>query len=259
MKRIAFTIIYRGYHHLVHNGFADFMAANFDHWVVIEGHAKPNGSTSWCKNIRVDPRSTDGTHEFMMDFANSHTNVIYGSEGRYFQSKDEQVNAAILIVKLLANECYLWQVDVDEVWTKEKLDAAEKSLSESGLKTGAFQFNHFLCKDANGNQLVGRGEWGDNWHTRLWLWKGEKFVTHEPPKIENQGEILYLPQKYDHYSYFFEQDVKFKGMYYKGNEHVPKNWKWLQQYKGSYPLPITTLFGINNRTISRKSYIDILR
>jgi len=128
--RIAFTIIYDGLHHLKHNDFASFMVKNFDHWIVIEGHARAGGSTSWCKNPGKPQRSTDGTHEFMMDLCEQNQNVHYYSPGVYWKSKDAQVNEAILTAKLITNSCFLWQVDCDEQFEASDLTLAENELTE---------------------------------------------------------------------------------------------------------------------------------
>ena len=49
--RIAFSIILNGLHHLQHNNYYQTMLDNFDYWVIVEGQALPNGSTSWCKQL----------------------------------------------------------------------------------------------------------------------------------------------------------------------------------------------------------------
>ena len=256
--RIAFTIIYDGLLHLKHNDFALFMAENFDHWIVIEGHAHNGGSTSWCKKLGLPQRSTDGTHEFMVDLCSKYSNVHYYSPGIYWKSKDAQVNEAIMTAKLITNECFLWQVDCDEQWSKEDLTTAESELKESGSNVGAFQFNHYLCKDGHGRQLVGKGGWGDNYHTRLWDWKGEKFITHEPPVIENQKQVAHLTPKYQHYSYYFKKSVAFKEMYY-GYRGLVNNWERLSSFIGDFPQPATLLLGKTNRHVPKNSFIDIHR
>ena len=70
-------------HHLKNRNFAKFMLTNFDHWIVVEGHAKPGGSTSWCKDINIPCRSTDGTHEELLGFKSQHKNLHYYSNGGY--------------------------------------------------------------------------------------------------------------------------------------------------------------------------------
>lgn len=259
--RIGFTILYEAIEQLQHKNFAEFMQGNFDYWIVIEGHAKPGGSTRWCDDMRVAPRSSDGTHEFMLRFADQHKNVIYYSPSTYWSSKDKQVNEAIMIVRLLCNECYLWQVDDDEIWTPEALTKAEKELQMREGMAGGFQFNHLLCKTKDGIQLVGKGDWGDNFNTRLWKWKGEDFVTHEPPRLKGQTSVELLTPRYEHYTMTFEKRVIFKSKYYrKSQPNLLTNWNKLKEMPASrFPLPATVLLGTRVPQFTKNGYIDILR
>ena len=254
--RVAFTIIYDGFHHLTHNGFADFMLQNFDKWVVVEGHARAGGSTSWCKNLGLPQRSTDGTHEYLLYLASKNEKLIYFSKGTYWNSKDQQVNKAIEIIKTFTNSCYLWQVDVDEQYSPCDLLKAEIALDKSGLKAGQVKFNHYLCVNDHGKQLIATGDWGSGSHIRLWKWSGEWFISHEPPKIEGQTDVADLPVKYNHYSYFFEKDVLFKDKYY-GYHNLHYHWTKLKSFDGDFPRPITDLFGKKNKRISKNSQIEV--
>ena len=42
------------------------------------------------------------------------------------------------------------------------------------------------------------------------------------------GPGYLLPQRFNHYSYYFEQDVKFKEAYYGGYEGLFERWKGVQ-------------------------------
>lgn len=252
--RVAFTIIYNGLHHLQHKGFADFMISNFDHWVVVEGHARPNGSTRWCRKLNISPRSTDGTHEYMIELESNHSNVHYVSPGRYWMSKDHQVNKALEVIRQYTQDCYLWEVDCDEHWTKEKLIAAEAIAENSSHICFAFQFNHFV-----GPRLIAHGEWGDGCLNRLWKWTGQPFRSHEPAVIMGQRSAYLIPDiKFDHYSYYFEKDVAFKASYYKDHEQVLDKWHLLQSMQ-QFPVHISSLFGSSSKIGSSKSYIDEIR
>lgn len=230
MKRVAFTILLNGRHHLEHNNFFNEMLKKFDLWVIVEGVANPGGSTSWCrepdKDFHKNFLSVDGTTEFLDN--NKHNKlVVVRPDNRAWISKDEQVNRAIKVVKERFNECFLWQVDVDEQWSLEQLEEAEKILKEKNGKTGCFICNYFVGK----NQQV-FGEWGEctlDTYRRLWHWEGEEFETHEPPKLKGKnGPGYLLPQRFNHYSYYFEQDVKFKEAYYGGYEGLFERWKGIQ-------------------------------
>ena len=159
-----------------------------------------------------------------------------------WNNKDEQVNAAISYLKTQTNECYLWQIDIDEQWTSDQLELAEQTLDKHQAKTGCFLCNFFVGK----NHIV-LGEWGEGRHLpyrRLWKWKGEMFESHEPPILEGKnGPGILIPIKFNHYAYYFEQDVKFKQSYYTGYENLYKRWIDIQQKK--YNMSIKELLGFD--------------
>ena len=256
--RYAFTIIYNGKHHLLHKDFAQRMVSMFDKWIIVEGFSRNGGSTAWCTSIRPPAQSTDGTIETCQDLASQNpTKVIFATSKTGWSSKDEQVNKAIELLQ--GNEPgWLWQVDADEHWTLDDLEGAENILEKDFKIAGGFQFYHYLCKDVDGRQLVGKGAWGDNISTRLWWWQGQKFISHEPPKMVGQDGVRMLPQKYHHYSYYFEQDVEFKSKYYRGYRQVLSNWRDLQKRRFDYPIPAKTLLGSSTSVDLNNSYITTL-
>lgn len=256
--RYGFTIIYNGKHHLLHKDFAQRMVSMFDKWIIVEGFSRNGGSTAWCTSIRPPAQSTDGTIETCQDLASQNpTKVIFATSKTGWSSKDEQVNKAIELLQ--GNEPgWLWQVDADEHWTLDDLEGAENILEKDFKIAGGFQFYHYLCKDVDGRQLVGKGAWGDNIHTRLWWWQGQKFISHEPPKMVGQDGVRLLPQKYHHYAYYFEQDVEFKSKYYRGYRQVLSNWRGLQKRRFDYPIPAKKLLGSSTTIDTNNSYITTL-
>ena len=238
--RAAITIVYNGLHHFQNKGFTEFMLTHFDYWVIAEGHSSNGGSTYWCKNMSVPPNSTDGTVEYIKELARNNTHVLAYSHHKYYKSKDDQFNKALQMLKSKINKCYLWQVDVDEHWTLEDLEAAERKLWRSYENVASFQFNHYVKDD-----VIATGWWGSGRVNRLWKWKGQSFSSHEPAIMVGQSKkALELPQKFEHYSMVFEQDVKFKAKYYKGHEQVYLNWKELDKFR--FPVHVSKLFGSNN-------------
>jgi len=234
--RIAFTILLNGKRHLEHNEYYKTLCNSFDYWVIAEGVAKNTGSTSWCKELpstfHNDYLSNDGTTEFIDKLSLQYNNVrIVRSDKGFWQSKDEQVNAAITEIKKLSNECFLWQIDIDEQWTLDQIEQAEQELINNNGKTGCFYCNYYVGK----NQLA-VGEWGEGRiepYRRLWRWGGEEFETHEPPKLKGKnGPGLLLTQKFNHYAYYFEEDVKFKELYYGSYTGLYDRWKVIQDNKG---------------------------
>lgn len=246
MKRFAFTIIFNGIHHLKHNDYYKFIVNNFDHWVVAEGAAQSNGSTSWCKTIpdslHNNGRSVDGTVEFLKVLEQEYPNISLVTTDGFWHSKDAQVNACIEELKKKYNEGYLWEIDSDEQWTLDNIQKAEKTLTELNLKTAAFPAYSWL-----GPNLQARGVWGEcikDGYTRLWNWAGEYFQKHEPPILAgNNKPMKILPIYFDHYNYYFEKDVKFKDTWYSAHEGILENWKILQKLsKEEFPKPISAFF-----------------
>lgn len=252
--RYAFTIIYNGLHHLTNGNFVDVMVNSFDKWVIVEGFSGNKGSTAWCNNLNIPKNSTDGTIEHIAQLMEKYPNILFHSKKGGWLSKDEQVNKAVSLLKSESNG-WLWQIDVDEQWKETDFEEAESMMTKDVSVAGAFHFNHLLCKDMDGKQLVGKGDWGDNLHTRLWWWTGQTFISHEPPIMQYQKSIKALPQVYEHYSYYFESDVVFKSKYYKGYASLYRNWKRLQSKKFKYPISTKELFGNSTRINHSKSYI----
>lgn len=258
--RVAFTIVYNGIHHLKHNDFALSMCDMFDLWVIVEGAAGNGGSTSWCKEYHRDAESTDGTREYLTKLKEACKCVELHLADKMWPSKDAMVDKAMQMIRQRGvKECFLWQIDVDEQWNKEDLQAAENQLRQQGAKTGVFRCDYFLSHD-----LYARGDWGEGLkypYRRLWDWKGEDFQTHEEPTLKGgNGREAVLSQRFRHYAYLFEKDVYFKTKYYAGHEDVYKPWLSLQieaeRKKLKFPLHISYLFGRNNRFSKTNTYIS---
>jgi hypothetical protein len=255
LPRIAFTIILNGLHHLLHNSYAETLCDMVDHWVIVEGAAGNTGSTAWCKamppEVHKDGRSVDGTVKFLQQLADRRPNVHVVIGDGLWPSKDAQVNRAVDEVRKLASDCWLWEIDADEQWAQPAMDLAETTLAASGNGAAAFRCDAFMGKD-----IVARGEWGENPpYRRLWRWNGESFDTHEPPRLHGCGKNpLVLPQRFSHYSYYFEQDVKFKSQWYGGHEAVYENWLKLQR-QTKFPRPISALFGMTSYGLSKTSIV----
>lgn len=256
--RYALTIIYNGNHHLFHNGFIDKMLSMFDKWVIVEGFSRNGGSTQWCTNIRPPFQSKDGTIKTCQDLASQYpTKVLFHTSPNGYASKDIQVNRGIEMLQG-SEPGWLWQIDADEQWTLQDIESAESMLEKDLTIAASFQFIHYLCKDMEGKQLIGKGNWGDNYHTRLWWWVGQSFKTHEPPVMIGQQDVRLMPQRYAHYSYYFEQDVEFKSKYYKGYRSVLSNWKQLQKKRNKYPLSAKALLGSGTGIDISNSYITTI-
>jgi hypothetical protein len=211
------------------------MVNNFDYWAVVDGLSQAGGSTRWCNTLKLPASSTDGTTEFMTELASKHKNVLFYSASVPFKSKDEQVNRAIDMIRTKVRRGWLWQVDADEHWDIETIETAEQKLLFSSSLQMSFKFRHFV-----GDGLVAEGDWGSGSMCRLFRWRGQKFITHEPPMMFRREKTLESQLSFDHYSYYFENDVAFKEKYYKGYQGILHNWYKLQTMK-DFPQPISVL------------------
>lgn len=251
--RCCFTIILNGLHHLIAKNQAEFIVKNFDYWYIAEGASLSQGSTKWCK-LMPDKyhncgRSVDGTWQYLKQLTDRHPNVFLVNnilvcqkeymENKFWKSKDAQVNACIHAMKLQKfQKCFLWQIDVDEKWDIKDIEEAELKLISANAKVGTFSCNYWV-----GNGLVARGIWGegsgDNAYKRLWFWEGEWFKSHEPPILDIKKGIFFeefITNRFNHYAYCYEQDVKFKDKWYGGHEGIYKRWEWLQNDAKTKPV-----------------------
>ncbi len=244
--RVGFTIILNGEHHLKHNNYAEFLAKNLDLWIIVEGAAKNAGSTSWCKDMSEEYQcvgtSVDNTVSYIDELREKYKNIILvNSVFGFWPSKDAMVNAAIKALKKHTNKCTLFEIDIDEQWTANDMLDAEMMLKESGGKIGTF-----LCDYYVGENLRAVGDWGEGNlvpYRRLWLWEGEYFKTHEPPMLDGENDpVVMLPQRFKHYAYYFEKDVKFKNDWYSGHEGIYERWKEIQMLpQNEFPIKLDRL------------------
>jgi hypothetical protein len=99
------------------------------HWHIVEGVADLKHDTAWSlqggghisDEIHRNGYSHDGTTEYLDELARlypDNVTIYRKSEGVFWDGKLEMVNAPLQNIQ---EECLLWQVDVDELWTVEQL------------------------------------------------------------------------------------------------------------------------------------------
>ena len=100
--------------------------------------------------IHKQGRSKDGTSEYLDELAAKYPEniTLYRKpEGEFWDGKREMVNAPLRNIK---EECLLWQVDVDEIWTLEQICNSRKLFIKNPEKTAAF----YWCWYFVGENLV---------------------------------------------------------------------------------------------------------
>ncbi|GJD23729.1 hypothetical protein RIVM261_086850 [Rivularia sp. IAM M-261] len=225
------------------------------HWHIVEGVAELNYDTAWSvklggsisDEIHSNGRSYDGTTEYLDELKQQYPDdiTIYRKpEGIFWDGKREMVNAPLANIQ---EECLLWQVDVDELWTVEQISTARQMFINNPSKTGAF----YWCWYFVGEKLVistrncyaqnPRQEW-----LRTWKFKpGAFWAAHEPPMLVEQlagnqlrnvaAENPFLHNEteenglvFQHFAYVTEDQLRFKEQYY-GYRNAVAEWKVLQQ------------------------------
>ncbi|OKH55464.1 glycosyl transferase family 1 [Calothrix sp. HK-06] len=225
------------------------------HWHIVEGVAELNHDTAWSvqlggsvnDEIHHNGRSNDGTTEYLDELARQYPDniTIYRKpEGMFWDGKREMVNAPLTNIQ---EECLLWQIDVDELWTDEQICNARQMFISNPDKTAAF----YWCWYFVGEKLVisTRNCYAQNpqqeW-LRTWKFKpGAFWAAHEPPVLvealpdgqlknvaaENpflHDETEELGLVFQHFAYLTPEQLKFKEQYY-GYKNAVSQWKALQE------------------------------
>lgn len=263
IPRVAFTIAYNAAHHLLHRDWADRLINQVDLWVIADGLCNSGGSTYWCHKLKRHACSVDTIADLCDGLSEQYCGklvFIPPRNNRAWKSKDDKVNACLDAIRSRYQSAYLWQIDADEQWDPDIMAAAERLVDGTNKKSCAFCCNFFV-----GPGLIASGvAWGGSakWR-RMWKWEGERFLTHEPPVLDLLNERIVDLKEYsdrnwqesesmeacirapafDHYAYYFEQDVAFKQEYYQGHEHILRNWRRIQKMnRRDFPIELSELF-----------------
>ena len=225
------------------------------HWHIVEGVADLINDTAWSlKNganisdeFHKNGLSNDGTTEYLKELKKLYPQniTIYRKEiYQFWKGKLEMVNAPLSEIK---EECLLWQVDVDELWTLDQIVQSRQLYVNNPQKTASY----YLCNFFVGERLFisSTNTYGN--HTeyewlRTWRYKpGDKWISHEPPalsRIDYSGEWIDVgkinPFKhsvtkhhnliFQHYAYVLPEQLMFKEKYY-GYNNALSQWKGLQK------------------------------
>ena len=225
------------------------------HWHIVEGVADLKHDTAWSvgnggyisNKIHNSGLSIDGTSEYIDELKRlyPHNITVYRKpEGVFWEGKREMTNAPL---ENIQEECLLWQVDVDELWTFEQLSTARELFIKNPDKTAAFYWcwyfvgENLLISTRNCYAQNPQQEW-----LRTWKFKpGYAWAAHEPPVLVEKladGQLKNVaavnPFKHEdtekqglifqHFAYTTEEQIKFKEEYY-GYRGAVSQWSNLQQ------------------------------
>ena len=225
------------------------------HWHIIEGVADLKHDTAWSlqnggrisNELHQCGLSNDGTTKFLDELEKEYPEniTIYRKPGgKFWSGKLEMVNAPL---ENIQEECLLWQVDADELWTGVQINTCRAMFMAEPDRMAAFYIDHFFVGedltittiDTYGNNTA--YEW-----LRTWRFKpGYKWATHEPPRLcsfTRDGQWIDVatiePFKhretaaneliFQHYAYATERQLRFKEIYY-GYQNGIEGWRALQK------------------------------
>ncbi|MBV6625405.1 MAG: FkbM family methyltransferase [Rivularia sp. (in: Bacteria)] len=225
------------------------------HWHIVEGVADLKHDTAWSvgnggrisSEIHNSGLSIDGTSEYINQLKQLYPDnitVYRKPEGVFWEGKREMTNAPL---ENIQEECLLWQVDVDELWTFEQLSTARELFIKNPEKTAAFYWCWYFVGD---NLLIStRNCYAQNpqqeW-LRTWKFKpGYVWAAHEPPvlveklpdgKLKNVAAVNPFKHEeteshnlvFQHFAYATQEQLKFKEEYY-GYKGAISQWTALQQ------------------------------
>ncbi len=222
------------------------------HWHVVEGLATLTHDTAWsvgrggriAADCHRNGRSIDGTTEYLdgLQAANPDRVSIYRKpDGVPWDGKTEMVNAPLASIH---EECLLWQVDADELWTAEQVATARQLFLQAPEKTAAY----YWCWYFVGERLLvstrscysqnPRAEWLRTWRFR----PGMRWSSHEPPRLVAPGAAVHLGAvnpfrhaeteaaglMFQHFAYVTREQLEFKERYY-GYAGAVEGWSRLQR------------------------------
>ncbi|MBD2344442.1 class I SAM-dependent methyltransferase [Anabaena subtropica] len=237
------------------------------HWHIIEGVADLKHDTSWSvqlgghisDEVHRNGRSCDGTTEYIDELVQlypENITVYRQPEGVFWDGKREMVNAPLANIQ---EECLLWQVDVDELWTLEQICTAREMFISNPDKTAAF----YWCWYFVGEKLIisTRNCYAHNpqqeW-LRTWRFKpGYIWAAHEPPVLveplaDNEYKNLAAVNPFlhpeteaynlvfQHFAYVTPEQLSFKEKYY-GYKNAVERWSNLQE-NSKFPILLREYF-----------------
>ena len=228
------------------------------HWHVVEGVASLVHDTAWSTvtggyippEIHRRGRSSDGTSEYLDALTQQYPRrvTLYRKPlDAFWEGKREMVSAPL---KRLPDNCLLWQVDSDELWTAAAIRRVHKLFVDNPERTAAF----YWCDYFVGERLVIATRYGyaqnpDQEWLRTWRFRrGARWVKHEPPTLVARDatgcdrdlgrakpflhdEMESHGVNFQHFAYVTEAQARFKETYY-GYAGALESWRALQRFDG---------------------------
>ncbi|MEG3896269.1 MULTISPECIES: FkbM family methyltransferase [unclassified Microcoleus] len=237
------------------------------HWHIVEGVAEQKHDSAWMlkfggqitDELHDNGRSKDGTTEYLDELAQlypENVTIYRKGAGVFWDGKLEMVNAPL---ERINQECLLWQVDVDELWTVEQICTVRQMFTDHPEKTAAYYWCWFFVGEnlavstRNCYSQHPQQEW-----LRTWRYKpGARWKRHSPPSLVEplaDGEVRdiatvnpFLHEEtekqglvFQHFAYVTPEQLRFKERYY-GYKNARAEWMSLQAAT-SFPVRLGNYF-----------------
>lgn len=237
------------------------------HWHIVEGVAEQKHDSAWMlkfggqitDELHDNGRSKDGTTEYLDELAQlypENVTIYRKGAGVFWDGKLEMVNAPL---EMINEECLLWQVDVDELWTVEQICTVRQMFADYPEKTAAYYWSWFFVGEKlavstrNCYSQHPQQEW-----LRTWRYKpGARWKRHSPPTLVEplaDGEVRdiatvnpFLHEEterlglvFQHFAYATPEQLQFKQRYY-GYKNAVAEWISLQAAT-SFPVRLGNYF-----------------
>lgn len=237
-----FTLVWNGMPFIKHH-LSIFEKLPFNwHWHIIEGpacHGQDSGSKYHESRGGFIPEDVkdDGTLAYLKELSNHSKVTVYSRQD--WKGKVDMANAPL---KNINAPCVLWQVDSDELYSVDLLEKAYRIFMLRPDKNigilSFFQFvgpNKYVIRLSHYEKSL--DTWGTHDYPRLWRYEpGLKWVSHAPPAMSiKEPKAFKVDVSFYHYSYVYEQQIRFKGSYYGYKDFLSK-WNDLQKTSGEVKL-----------------------
>lgn len=146
------------------------------HWHIVEGAAVPAHDAAG---------SSDGTSEYLDGVAAAEPDrvTLYRRPpGLLWDSRPAMLAAPL---ERLSEECLLWQIGADELWTTGQIEAAHRMFAANPARTASYYLCHYFVGPSlvtSGGDRYGKDrsqDWPRTWRFR----PGDRWLAHEPPRL----------------------------------------------------------------------------
>ena len=239
------------------------------HWHVVEGAASLVHDTAWSvaaggrleDAAHASGLSTDGTSAYLDEAAASdpgRVSIYRKAGGALWDGKREMVSAPL---SAIGEECLLWQVDADELWTADQVVAVRRLFVEQPDRMAAYYWcDYFVAPETVVATRYNYSANPDLEWLRTWRFRpGDRWIAHEPPRLIRprrlgvielaesrpftQDETEGVGAVFQHFAYATEEQVRFKESYY-AHHGALEGWRRLRSAveTGAGPVRLADFF-----------------